>query len=333
MPHSSPDCLYVRTGGDSTRVRWTHIVRPRLAVNRRESLQGVVRITLTLGVLAIPAAALYVAARCYSAEARSFVRQKHPVDPESAREALGEVEAVALPFAGGHLRGVYAPARNRAAVLLCHGSSGDRNALLVEAQALQTLGFGVLLLDSPGHGESDGEVHWSADEVRAVRAAVDYLTTRADVDKNRLGVLGFSMGGYIAAMAAAEEPRLRAVVLSATPTDARVHTMHEYRRWSWVGQRAALWALERHGMDLDGPTPIREIARIAPRPLLIIGGLQDPVVPTSMIRALYAAAREPKQLLMIEGGGHGDYAAVPGSTYLKTLLSFFEHALVSAPPG
>jgi fermentation-respiration switch protein FrsA (DUF1100 family) len=86
-------------------------------------------------------------------------------------------------------------------------------------------------------------------------------------------------------------------------------------------------------MDLDGPTPIHEISRIAPRPLLIFGGLQDPVVPTTMIRALYEAAREPKRLLMIEGGGHGDYAAVPGSTYLQSLLDFFERALLSEPPG
>lgn len=298
-------------------------------MKRRETLKGVVQITLTLGVIAIPAVTLYVAARCYSAEAGGFVGQNHPIDPSIAVDKLGAVENVTIPFEGGSLRGVYAPSRNRAAVLLCHGSSGDRYGLLAEAEALHKQGFGVLLLDFPGHGESDGSVHWSDGEVRAVRAGVDYLAARSELDANRLGILGFSMGGYIAAIAAAQDPRLHAVVLSATPTDARVHTLYEYRRWTWVGQRAALWALERHGMDLNGPAPIREVARIAPRPLLIFGGKQDLVVPESMLRSLFDAAREPKQLVLIEGGHHGDYADLRESPYLKTLVDFFERALLT----
>jgi dipeptidyl aminopeptidase/acylaminoacyl peptidase len=241
---------------------------------------------------------------------------------------LGDVEDVTVQLDGSTLRGVYAPSRNAAAVVLCHGSGGDRNGLIAEARALHARGFGVLLFDFPGHGESAGAVHWGKGEIRSVLRWVDYLSTRRDVDVDRVGVLGFSMGGYIAALAGAEDSRLHAVAIVAAPGDARAHTLQEYQRYTWVGQRAALFALERRGMDLDGPTPLREIARIAPRPLLIMGGELDPVVPASMIRALHTAARPPKELVMIKGAAHGGYAELPGSTYLETLVQFFEHALM-----
>lgn len=288
---------------------------------------GWVRGSLILGVLTVPALALYVAVRCYRNEAWSFVGQRHAIDPARATEALGEVEDVILPLSNARVHGVYAPSRNHAAVVLCHGSGGDRYGLLAEARALHAHGFGVLLLDFPGHGQSEGTVHWSAGEVRTVRAAVDHLSARADVDPKRLGILGFSMGGYITALAAAQDPRLRAVAIAAAPPDAREHTRYEYRRWTWLGQRAALWALERHGMDLDGPSPLHEITRISPRALLVIGGTDDRVVPASMVEALFAAARAPKQLLMIEGAAHGDYADVPGSRYLEALAQFFASTL------
>jgi alpha-beta hydrolase superfamily lysophospholipase len=279
-------------------------------------------------VLVVPAFAVYVAQRCYRAEAWFFSGQNHAIDREIAWTTLGDVEDVVVDVQGHALRGVYAPSRNRAAIVLCHGSAGDRYGLIAEARALRERGFGVLLFDFPGHGESAGAVHWNSDEVRAVRRMVDFLVARSDVDAQRVGVLGFSMGGYIAAVAGAQDPRLQAVAVVAAPGDARAHTEYEYQRFTWVGQRAALWALKRNGMQLDGPTPLREVASIAPRPLLIVGGERDPVVPASMIRALHAAAREPKQLVMIDGGGHGGYAALPGSGYLAALLQFFERSLV-----
>jgi uncharacterized protein len=285
------------------------------------------RFTLIVCVLAVPLLAVAVAVRCYRAEAWSFTHQNHAIDRGIAVQALGDVEDVAVQLGELTLRGVYAPATNAAAVVLCHGSGGDRYGLLEEASALHARGFGVLLFDFPGHGESDGSVHWSEGEVRSVQRWVDYLEHRPDVDAQRVGVLGFSMGGYIAALAGARDSRLRAVALLASPADARAHTLHEYRDFTWVGQRAALWALQRHGMQLDGPTPLQDIARIAPRPLLILSGDLDPVVPASVVRTLHAAAQAPKELVLIPGAGHGGYTAHAGPRYLETLVAFFQRAL------
>jgi uncharacterized protein len=284
----------------------------------------VIRVLVGIGMAAVPAVAAYVALRCYRAEAWSFVGRNHAVDRQIAVRELGEVEDVVVQLDGLSLRGVYAASKNNAAVVLAHGSGGDRYGLLAEARALHARGFGVLLFDFPGHGESAGAVHWSGAEVRALQRFVDYLAARSDVDARRVGALGFSMGGYITALAGAADARLSAVAVVAAPSDAREHTLHEYARFTWVGQRAALWALERHGMALDGPTPLQEIARIAPRPLLIVGGELDPVVPATMTRSLHAAAREPKQLALLEGARHGDYDA----RYFDILVRFFDRALL-----
>ena len=286
------------------------------------------RLILSVGMLTVLALSLYVAQRCYRAESRCFVDQNHPIDHNIAVQALGPVEDVDVELDGFRLKGVYAPSKNSAAVVLCHGSAGDRNGLLAEARALHEVGFGVLLFDFPGHGESGGSVHWSSSEVRAVRRLLDFLATRSDVDARRVGVLGFSMGGYITILAGAEDQRLAAVAAVAAPSDAREHTLLEHKRFTWIGQQAALLALKHNGVQLE-PTPRQQIASIAPRSLLLVGSEVDGVVPSGMVRELYAAAHEPKQLVMVEGARHGDYAAVPGSRYLEMLVQFFERTLIS----
>jgi uncharacterized protein len=292
------------------------------------TLAGALRATAALVVATSGPYGLYVAVRSYRAEASLFSGQRHPVDTAATARALGQVRELSFDVAGARIRGSYAPSRNGASVVLYHGSGGDRNSLLPEAQALHARGFGVLLFDSPGHGESAGEIHWNDGEVQALRAAVDALAAQPETDPKRVGALGFSMGGYVVAIGAAADPRLRAVVLVGTPPDARMHTRWEYRRWGWLSQWPALLAISRHGIDLDGASPIRAVPQIAPRPLLVVGGTADSAVPVYLIRALFEAAREPKQLYLVPGGEHGSYGRAPDSQYLPRVVSFFEHALL-----
>ena len=68
-------------------------------------------------------------------------------------------------------------------------------------------------------------------------------------------------------------------------------------------------------------------SRIAPRPLLVIGGESDHTVPAKMAEALFRAAREPKQLYVIPGADHGSYVEKGGATYEAKLVEFFEKSM------
>jgi fermentation-respiration switch protein FrsA (DUF1100 family) len=74
------------------------------------------------------------------------------------------------------------------------------------------------------------------------------------------------------------------------------------------------------------------VPKIAPRALFFIVGDEDPTVPAEMSSRLYAAASEPKELWIIQGAGHGDYAQVAGAEYSRRLVAFFDRALLFRGP-
>jgi pimeloyl-ACP methyl ester carboxylesterase len=125
-----------------------------------------------------------------------------------------EYADVALRTSDGvDLAGWYVESSNRAAVVLLHGAGSTRSNVLDEAATLAAAGFGVLMVDARGHGESDGRAmdfgwHGDAD----IAAATAYLATRSDVDRTRIGAVGMSMGGEEAVGASGGNQLIRAVV-------------------------------------------------------------------------------------------------------------------------
>jgi len=114
---------------------------------------------------------------------------------------------------GVDLAAWWVPGDNRAAVVVLHGAGSTRSAVIDHAKVLSSDGYGVLLVDARGHGESKGrgmDFGWYGE--RDVAAAVDFLVHQSTVDPDRVGVLGLSMGGEEAIGAAGNDPRVRAVV-------------------------------------------------------------------------------------------------------------------------
>jgi dipeptidyl aminopeptidase/acylaminoacyl peptidase len=229
---------------------------------------------------------------------------------------------------GAKLSGWYAPSRNRAAIVLVHGTGADRSSLLAETRILAEAGFGALALDLPGQGASDGQTQWGVAERQAIVAAIDWLAAQADVDPERIGGFGLSMGAYVLTQAAVLDSRLRAVALAACPNDVVEQNWVASSQWGLLSQLPTYWALRVSGQTLD-MLPKNVIGNIAPRAVFLLGGTQDEAVPAYMGRQLYAAAGDPKELWIVPDARHGDYIHVAPQQYRARLADFFQRSLLN----
>jgi esterase/lipase len=117
------------------------------------------------------------------------------------REPVGEPPGPAYAEVGFRasdglrLAGWYRPSRNGAAVLVVHGGSSDRKGSVAHARMLAAHGYGVLLYDARGRGESDGtENNYGWDWPKDIAGALAFLREREDVDPERIAALGLSTG-------------------------------------------------------------------------------------------------------------------------------------------
>lgn len=280
--------------------------------------------------LALLAALARIALHSYEAVADDFDQSPpQPLLQHPEQVGIETLESVTFSADNGtHLAAWYVPAKNRGAVVVAHGTNTDRSSMLAEIRILSAAGFGVLAFDWPGHGASEGSVRWSTPERHALEAAIDWLAARPDVDPQRLGGLGFSMGAYLMAQVAATDARLRAVMLLAAPTDYAELTHWQHRKWSIFSELPATLTLHEYWNAEADQRPIDVIGHISPRALELIRGSNDQVVPDYMVRELYAAARPPKSLWIVPGANHGGYAAAAPVEYPARVGKFFsEHLL------
>jgi uncharacterized protein len=138
-----------------------------------------------------------------------------PIEPFAAPVPEGAVPVRIETTDGASLAAWYTPSENGAAVVLRHGSgAGSSKASTVDhAAVLVRHGYGVLAMDARGHGESGGRpMDWGWYGEPDVAAGVGWLTERSEVEADRIGGVGLSMGGEELLGAAGADPRLRAVV-------------------------------------------------------------------------------------------------------------------------
>jgi len=229
---------------------------------------------------------------------------------------------------GNTIAAWYAPSKNRAAVLVTHGTNDDRSSMLAQVRFLAGAGFGVLAFDWPGLGASSGAIRWNSGAQLALAAAVDWLSARRDVDEDKIGGLGFSMGGVMLVRFASADQRLRALVLEGTPPSFDDYVVYHYAQWGPLSEWPARLALWNSDLLDEALAPNRMIGKIAPRPVFLIGGDRDTEVPAAQVRELYAAAREPKSLWIVRGAQHGRYLQAASSEYANLVTDFFETNLV-----
>lgn len=215
----------------------------------------------------------------------------------------------------------------------CAGYRGSKSDLIGIGSAMWRAGFNVLLFDYHGHGAGRGApVTLAYRELHDFFAALDY--TQGRVPHARIGVFGFSMGGAIAILGAAQRPEVRAIMAdSPFATHADVVSHNVQRAIRIPGQPFAAisdYFLARsagyRGRDV---APLRMIDQLAPRPLLLIHGADDEKIPVSHAYRLYEAARDPKELWIAPGANHCGAYFLDRPAYCQRVAAFFEHALAT----
>lgn len=221
---------------------------------------------------------------------------------------------------GVRLHGWYvrAPAASPApaTVLFFHGNAGNISHRLERLQLLHELGLGVLMIDYRGYGRSEGHPT-EAGSYRDARAAWSYLTDSLNIPAQQIIIFGHSLGGAVAAHLGARQ-RARALVVEASfisvPEAAADH-------YPWLPVR---W-LSRFRYD------VRASLAEARSPVLVVHGRADEVIPFRHGEALFAAAREPKQFLEIDGD-HDRGFVTTGERYRQALRGFLDSLPASPVP-
>ncbi len=199
-------------------------------------------------------------------------------------------------------------------VVHMHGNAQNMTTQWQFVQWVPERGYNVFVFDYRGYGQSHGKPEPKGVFEDAV-AALDYLRARTDIDAGKLFVFGQSLGGMIAiASTGASQQGVRAVLAEAP--------FHSY----------SMLADDRtpgEGQLVDPAyCATTYVARLSPIPLLFIHGTNDKVVPYSHSEMLLAEAREPKQLVTVEGGEHLDAMTEGyGTKYQNMMIEFFELSL------
>lgn len=213
------------------------------------------------------------------------------------------------------LRGWYVPppsvigTQPAPAVVYGHGNGGDRRAWLRAAPEVHEAGVAQLLLDFSGRGDSEGKViTLGAKESLDLRSGLDWLEHRSEVDPGRLALAGHSMGAAAAILAAAADPRVRALVLDSPFADL-VQLVDEIiaARYPFPPAllRRPVLALAGWRASYDPYTlrPVEAISRVKV-PILLFHGDRDEEVGIHHGEALRDAAGGPATWVVLEGLGH-----------------------------
>jgi uncharacterized protein len=238
-------------------------------------------------------------------------------------------QEVAIEGADGReLSAWWVPSRNRTAVLLSHGSGGSRERVAAHVRMLARHGYGVLALDNPGNGESEGHSNGLGYNAQpAVDAALRWLTERPDVDPTRIAGFGTSLGAEVLLEAAAREPRLRAVVADgpARPMDAQ--EVSEAALPERAVGALSLRAVRGISGMREAPSLIGLMPSIAPRPVLLIaGGVGAPdEIPAN--RLYRDAGGATTQLWELPDTGHTAGLRTHPDEYERRTTAFLDRAL------
>jgi uncharacterized protein len=280
------------------------------------------RLLITAGTLVLTAQVLFPTAIAYVVT--------HTARAEVPAPSLGAAhEEVAFTTSDGlRLQGWFVPSRNGATVIAFPGRSGPQK----QARMLVRRGYGVLLFDRRGEGASEGDPNtfgWHGE--RDLHAAAAFLRSRADVEPERIGGIGLSVGGEMLIRAAAGSDDFKAIVAEgASGQSLRDGIANgEMSATAILADGSVTLATALFTNDLPPPSLKSEVARIAPGAVFFVYGENGQGgTETKPNRGFHHAAREPKQIWEVPNGQHIAGITTKPEEYERRVIGFLDDALL-----
>ena len=198
-------------------------------------------------------------------------------------------------------------------VCICHGIPSGRppdpsdGGYPLLAERICNRGFAVFIFNFRGTGASGGNLDilgWTRD----LKAVVDYLYALSEVDRSHLSLLGFSGGAAVSVYVASHDTRVSSIVACACPVefgfDNPSPLIERFRSIGAIRDKDFPHSVEEWINGFSLVSPVKNVAGIAPRPLLLVHGNRDETVDVSQAHKLYDRAGEPKQIIIVDGAGH-----------------------------
>jgi uncharacterized protein len=224
------------------------------------------------------------------------------------------------------LKGWYIESKNGAAVISFPGRSSSQK----RAKILADHGYGVLLFDRRGEGESEGDPNtfgWQGE--RDVHAAVQFLQSRPDVDPARIGGIGLSVGGEMMIEAAAESNALKAMISEGgSGRSVRDDLVNPGGTWDQIVATAIVTAGTALSTSNTPPADLKSLVRKIENPVFFIYGAKGQPTEKPANDEFYKVKRGPKEIWEVPGSGHiGGIDAQPAA-YEKRVVGFFDRWLL-----
>ncbi|HEX7295114.1 MAG TPA: alpha/beta hydrolase [Pyrinomonadaceae bacterium] len=200
-----------------------------------------------------------------------------------------------------------------ATIIYFHGNGGNITNVAWVAEHLSARGFNTLLLDYRGYGQSEGRPDGETSLYADGDAALSYILERRHVSPMKVVLYGQSLGTVVATDLAARRG-CGGLILESGLSSASSVAAHALWLPRWL-----------HFLGKNRFESARKLTNVRV-PVLITHGDPDPVIPTDEARVLFAAAREPKKLLIYPGAGHNVFGSL-GDRYLDEIATFVNESL------
>jgi Dipeptidyl aminopeptidases/acylaminoacyl-peptidases len=219
----------------------------------------------------------------------------------------------------------YTSPKNGAVILVAHGY-GDKRSEDFHA-LFASHGYGVIAWDFRAHGKSEGEFSsLGYYEVLDAKAALDFALAQPGIE--HVGAWGGSMGAVTMIRATAEYPEIEALVADS-PFVTLKDEMNLRVPFPIMRPFIRFFAERESGISIDSVRPLDDIRRISPRPVFLIQGMGDGMVPLDSAQRLFDAAGEPRQLWTEKDVPHLNMYAYYKLRYTKRVIKFFDEYLLA----
>ncbi|GIP38078.1 hypothetical protein J31TS4_13580 [Paenibacillus sp. J31TS4] len=258
-------------------------------------------------------------------------------------------EAVSFPSGGATLKGWFVPPKTGSAsgegarhplMIVVHGWGSNKSRVLRYTDRLYNEGYALLLFDARSHGDSDEHPTPTGLTFRDdVLAAIAYARSREDVDPERIGLLGHSMGGYGSLLALGKQAPVQAVVTDSMPVQLDTVVRAELKRRRMpafplssviprvVYLRSGITRRNLHELDVVAAV------RSSRTPVLLVHSTGDMFIPSSELDYLVAGAERPGLAhLFVSSEGHS--SSETDSRFWEQVLPFLrQHVLKQQVPA